>query len=106
MGPYGSENFKTPLLLQSHSKALKLFEHSNGPHETIYTFGSFEILEIKILTNFKTLLLLQIAAESFKLLLNFSPVVFTKLRMGFLKLKLNEFFIALLVSSRSGVLWG
>ncbi len=52
MGPYGSENFKTLLLLQITAESFQLFLNflSNGPHKT--TFAIFEILKIEILTNF------------------------------------------------------
>ncbi len=53
MGPHGSENFKTPLLLQIAAESFQTFPEfsfPNDPHKT--TFGIFEILKIEILTNF------------------------------------------------------
>ncbi len=87
MGPFGSESFKT-LLLQIPAEVFKPFLKflPHGPHKN--TFGIFEILKIEILiifffffinvgpnarVNFKTLLLLQIAAKSFKTCLEFYP---------------------------------
>ena len=54
MGRYGSQNFKTLLLLQilSQPKVFKLFLNfrPNGPHKA--TLGIFEILKIEILMIF------------------------------------------------------
>ncbi len=79
MGPYGTKNFTTLLLLQIAAESFQAFPYflPNGPHKN--TFGIFDILKIENLTNlfvfvnmgpngsenFKTLLLLQIAAKSF-----------------------------------------
>ncbi len=82
MGPYGGENFKRPLLLQITVDSSQTFP--NGPHKN--TLGIFGILKIENSTifffvfvsmepygskTFKTLLL-QIAAESFQTLPEFS----------------------------------
>ncbi len=52
MGPYGSQNFKTLLLLQIAAESFTLFLNflANGPQKTM--FGIYEILKIEILTNF------------------------------------------------------
>ncbi len=52
MGPYGSKNFKTLLLLQIAAESFQPFLNflPNGPHKSM--FGIFEILKIEILTNF------------------------------------------------------
>ena len=52
MGPYGSPDFKTLLLLQIAAESFQTFLNflPNGPHEN--TFGIFEILIIEILTIF------------------------------------------------------
>ncbi len=53
MGPYGSEYFKTLLLLQIAAESFQTFFLNFlpiGPHKT--AFGIFEILKIEILTNF------------------------------------------------------
>ncbi len=52
MGPCGSENFKTLLLLQIAAESFQTFPEflPNGYHKTAY--GIFEILKIEILTNF------------------------------------------------------
>ncbi len=52
MGSYGSETFKTLLLLQIAAESFQTFPKflHNGPHKT--TFGIFEILKIEILTIF------------------------------------------------------
>ena len=86
MGNYGSEISKR-YPYKSQPKAVKLFLTflPSGTHKT--KFGIFEILKAKILTNFilfvtmgpnrsenfKTLLLLQIAAKSFETCTEFPP---------------------------------
>ncbi len=52
MGPNGSENFKTLILLQIAAKELKLLLKfpPNGPRKT--TLGIFEILNFRLLTIF------------------------------------------------------
>ncbi len=47
MGPYGSENYKTLLLLQTAAESFQAFPEfsPNSPHKT--TFGIFEILKIE-----------------------------------------------------------
>ncbi len=52
MGLCGSENVKTLLILQIAAESFQTFLNflPDGPHKT--TFGIFEILKIKILTNF------------------------------------------------------
>ena len=48
MGPYGSENVKTLLLLQIAAESFHTFHEflPHGPHKT--TFGIFEILKIEL----------------------------------------------------------
>ncbi len=87
MGPNGSENFKTLLLLQITAKGFQTSPEfsSQWSSKKKTTFGIFEISKIEMLMNFfvfvnmglygsqnfKTLLLPQITFESFKFFLNF-----------------------------------
>ncbi len=53
MGPYGSNNFKTLLLLQIAAESFQTFpEISSEWSSQKLMFGIFDILKIEILTNF------------------------------------------------------
>ncbi len=86
MGPYGSENIKTLPLLQIAAESFQTFPEFSSQWSSQKLFGIFEILKIEILTifilfvnvgpngskNYKTLLLLQIAAKRLETCLEFS----------------------------------
>ncbi len=52
MGPNGSENFKTLLLLQITAKRFQTFPEISSQWSSQNFFGTFEILKIEILRNF------------------------------------------------------
>ncbi len=109
MGPYRSQDFKTPLLLQIAVGSFQTFFwifFPNGPHKT--TFGILVILKIEILTNFCSFSLTwnpkgvkiseryfsyKSQPKAFKLLLNFYPNGPHKITFGIFEILI--FFVSL-----------